>query len=173
MGFFAPIIFSVVLLGFLALFGSQAGITTPNAMQQRDQADGELFLAYRNVILSYVESYADENHFISGSVPTQFITRSGIQFSPDFLSQVGNVVVPTGERNGRFIVCWGALSPKAMPWAAKSAEGDASFGVALEPSSSGDGRWISLAPGSTNQIMTMMGVPIRAGMIVSVVRMDR
>lgn len=161
MGYFAPLIFSVVTMGLLALFSSQSNVTAVSPTQAKTKNDGQAFLAYRDAVLTYWQN----NPAFVGVIPNNVLLSTGRPFSTDFLQRVGNVIVNTGIRNGRAIICYGAFNQSVAFEAAQAAGNDASFGV------SSGATWSSVAVGLGNASI-LLPTPITAGNIVSVIKLD-
>lgn len=161
MGFLAPLIISVVMLGFAALFAQESRVAAIDTAQAQVQSSGQAFLAYRNAVMTYQQN----NPTFTGVVPTSVITAYGGPFSSAFLGQVSNVVVSTGVRNGRVVICYGAFSRSVAEQAALASSNDASFGV------SNGTTWTSAAIGAPTLAMPL-ATSIPSGNIVSVVQMD-
>ncbi|MBU3595091.1 hypothetical protein ICN10_01600 [Polynucleobacter sp. 86C-FISCH] len=161
MGYFAPLIFSVVTMGLLALFSSQASVTAINSTQAKSRNDGQAFLAYRDAVMSYWQN----NPGFIGVIPNNVLLSTGRPFSTDFLQRVGNVIVNTGGRNGRAIICYGTFNQSVAFEAAQAAGNDASFGVSSGPT------WSSVAVGLGNTSI-LLPTLILPGNIVSVITLD-
>ena len=161
MGFFAPLIFSVMLLGFLAIFGQESKVAAINTTSAQLQSNGQSFLAYRNAVMTYQQN----NPSFSGTVPVAQITSIGGTFSSSFLGQVSNVVVATGVRNTRVVICYGPFTQSVAEQASIAANNDASFGV------SNGATWTSAAVGSSTTAMPL-ATTITSGNIVSVIELD-
>lgn len=161
MGYLAPLIFAVVLLGLGALFNQESKVGAINATTAQAQNDGQAFLAYRNAVMSYQQT----NPSFTGTVPIAVITTVAGPFSASFLTKVENIVVSTGIRNGRVVICSGVFAQSVAAQAALAANNDASFGV------SNGTTWTSAAVGASTTAMPL-ATAITAGNIVSVVGMD-
>jgi len=161
MGFFAPLIFSVMLLGFLAIFGQESKVAAINTTSAQLQSNGQSFLAYRNAVMTYQQN----NPSFSGTVPVAQITSIGGTFSSSFLGQVSNVVVATGVRNTRVVICYGPFTQSVAEQASIAANNDASFGV------SNGATWTSSAVGASTTAMPL-ATTITSGNIVSVIELD-
>ena len=161
MGFFAPLIFSVMLLGFLAIFGQESKVAAINTTSAQLQSNGQSFLAYRNAVMTYQQN----NPSFSGTVAVAQIASIGGAFSSSFLGQVSNVVVATGARNTRVVICYGSFAQSVAAQAAIAANNDASFGV------SNGATWTSAAVGASTTPMPL-ATTITSGNIVSVIQLD-
>jgi len=161
MGFFAPLIFSVMLLGFLAIFGQESKVAAINTTSAQLQSNGQSFLAYRNAVMTYQQN----NPSFSGTVPVAQIASIGGAFSSSFLGQVSNVVVATGVRNTRVVICYGPFTQSVAEQASIAANNDASFGV------SNGATWTSSAVGASTTAMPL-ATTITSGNIVSVIELD-
>ena len=161
MGFFAPLIFSVMLLGFLAIFGQESKVAAINTTSAQLQSNGQSFLAYRNAVMTYQQN----NPSFSGTVPVAQIASIGGAFSSSFLGQVNNVVVATGVRNTRVVICYGPFTQSVAEQASIAANNDASFGV------SNGATWTSSAVGASTTAMPL-ATTITSGNIVSVIELD-
>ena len=161
MGFFSPLIFSVMLLGFLAIFGQESKFAAINNTSAQMQSNGQSFLAYRNAVMTYQQN----NPGFAGVVPVAQITSIGGAFSSSFLAQVNNVVVATGVRNTRVVICYGPLSQGVAEQASIAANNDASFGI------SNGTTWTSAAVGASRASMPL-ATTIASGNIVSVIELD-
>lgn len=158
MGFFAPLIFAAVLLGFAALFGHESRVSAINTTQAQNQSDGQLFLSYRNAVMTYQQN----NPTFTGTVPNSAI---GSGFSSNFLSKVSNKVVATGIGNGRVVICYGNFARTIAEQAALASINDASFGV------SNGATWTSAGVGASTAAMPLATV-IPSGNVVSVIQLD-
>lgn len=161
MGYFAPLIVSVFLLGFLAMFAQESKVGSISSTQIAAQSSGQSFLAYRNAVMTYQQN----NPTFVGSVPSASVAAIGGSFSTSFLSQVSNVVVATGNRSGRVVICYGPFTQSVAMEAAQAANNDASFGISSGTS------WKSVAVGASNTAIAL-ATPITAGYVVSVIQMD-
>ena len=158
MGFFAPLIFAAVLLGFAALFGQESKVGAINTIQVQAQSDGQSFLAYRNAVMTYQQN----NPTFTGIVPNSAL---GSGFSSSFLGLVGNKVVSTGVRNGRVVICYGNFARTVAAQAAIASNNDASFGI------SNGTTWISAAVGASTVAMPLASA-IPSGNVVAVIQLD-
>jgi hypothetical protein len=161
MGFFAPLIFSVMLFGFLAIFGQESKVAAINTTSAQIQSNGQSFLAYRNAVMTYQQN----NPSFSGTVPVAQITSIGGAFSSSFLGQVNNIVVATGVRNTRVVICYAPFSRGVATQASIAANNDASFGV------SNGTTWTSASVGASTTAMPL-ATTITSGNIVSVIELD-
>ena len=161
MGFFAPLIFSVMLLGFLAIFGQESKVAAINTTSAQIQSNGQSFLAYRNAVMTYQQN----NPSFSGTVPVAQITAIGGAFSSSFLGQVNNVVIATGVRNTRVVICYAPFTQSVAEQASIAANNDASFGI------SNGTTWTSSAVGASRVSMPL-ATTITSGNIVSVIELD-
>ncbi|MBU3640988.1 hypothetical protein [Polynucleobacter sp. Fuers-14] len=161
MGFFAPLIFSVMLLGFLAIFGQESKFAAINTTSAQMQSNGQSFLAYRNAVMTYQQN----NPGFAGVVPVAQITSIGGAFSSSFLGQVNNVVIATGVRNTRVVICYGPFTQSVAEQASIAANNDASFGI------SNGTTWTSAAVGASRVSMPL-ATTITSGNIVSVIELD-
>lgn len=158
MGFFAPLIFAAVLLGFAALFGQESKVGAINTIQVQAQSDGQSFLAYRNAVMTYQQN----NPTFTGTVPNSSL---GSGFSSSFLGLVGNKVVSTGVRNGRVVICYGNFARTVAAQAAIASNNDASFGI------SNGTTWTSAAVGASTVAMPLASA-IPSGNVVAVIQLD-
>lgn len=158
MGFFAPLIFAAVLLGFAALFGQESKVAAINTIQAQAQNDGQTFLAYRNAVMTYQQN----NPTFTGTVPNSAL---GVSFTSNFLGQVGNKVVSTGVRDERVVICYGNFARTVAAQAAIASNNDASFGISNGTS------WTSAAVGASTAAMPL-ATAIPSGNIVSVIQLD-
>lgn len=158
MGFFAPLIFVAVLLGFAALFGQESKVAAINTIQAQAQSDGQTFLAYRNAVMTYQQN----NPTFTGTVPNSAL---GSRFTSSYLGLVANKVVSTGVRNGRVVICYGNFSRGVAEQAAIASNNDASFGV------SNGTTWTSAAVGASTTTMPLAAA-IPSGNVVSVIQLD-
>lgn len=161
MGFLAPLIISVVMLGFAALFAQESRVAAIDTAQAQEESSGQAFLAYRNAVMTYQQN----NPTFTGVVPTAAITAYGGPLSSAFLAQVSNVVVSTGVRNGRVVICYGPFSLSVAEQAALASSNDASFGV------SNGTTWTSAAVGAPTAALPLI-TNIPSGNVVSVIQMD-
>lgn len=158
MGFLAPLIFAAVLLGFSALFSQESRVASINPTQAQLQSNGQSFVAYRNAVMTYQQN----NPTFTGSVPVGVL---GNGFSNTFLGQVGNIVVPTGARNGRVVLCYGNFPRSIAAQAAIATNNDVSFGI------SNGTTWTSAAVGAPPVAMPLP-TTIPSGYVVSVIQLD-
>lgn len=161
MGYFAPLIASLFLVGFLAIFAQESRVASISGTQVAAQSTGQSFLAYRNAVMTYQQN----NPTFLGTVPSATIAAIGGPFSSSFLTQVSNVVVSTGIRNGRVVICYGPFTQSVAAEAAQAANNDASFGV------SNGATWTSAAIGAPTTAMPL-ATTITAGNVLSVIQMD-
>ena len=161
MGYFAPLIASLFLMGFLAIFAQESRVASIDSTVVATQSTGQAFLAYRNAVMTYQQN----NPTFLGTVPSASIASIGGPFSADFLTQVSNVVVSTGYRNGRVVICYGPFTQSVAVEAAQAANNDASFGV------SNGATWTSAALGAPATAMPL-ATTITAGYVLSVIQMD-
>lgn len=161
MGYFAPLIASVFLLGFLAIFAQESKVASISSSQVATQSTGQAFLAYRNAVMTYQQN----NPSFTGTVPSATISAIGGPFSSSFLTQAANVVISTGYRNGRVVICYAPFTASVAKEAAIAANNDASFGV------SNGTTWTSAAVGAATTTMPL-ATAIAAGNVVSVIEMD-
>lgn len=161
MGYFAPLIASVFLLGFLAMFAQESKVASISSTQVATQSTGQSFLAYRNAVMTYLQN----NPTFLGAVPSTAISSIGGSFSPTFLTQVSNVVVSTGTARGRVVICYGPFTRSVAMEAAQAANNDASFGI------SNGATWTSAAVGAPASAMPL-ATTISAGNVVSVIQLD-
>lgn len=161
MGYFAPLIASVFLLGFLAIFIQESQVTAMSSSALATQNSGQTFVAYRNAVMTYQQN----NPSFVGTVPNATIGVTGAQFSAAFFSRVSNVVVATGVRNGRVVICYGSFVQSVATQAALASNNDASFGVANGTT------WISAAVGAPITPMPLAS-NIPSGNIVSVMEVN-
>lgn len=161
MGFVAPLIFSAALLGLLAIFGQESKVGAINTTSAQIQNSGQSFLAYRNAVMTYQQN----NPSFTGTVPSSVISSIGGPFSSAFLAQVSNVVVATGARNGRVVICHGPFTQSVAEQASVAANNDASFGISTGTT------WTSAAVGAATTAMPL-ATAIPSGNIVSVIEMD-
>ncbi len=130
-------------------------LVTPSAAQQQTSIEGSSFIAYRNAVLTFVQS----NPTFVGAVPT---TSLPVQPSASILVDVGNYVSAAGGKS-REITAYARLSSGALYSAMASAGGDASLGT-----STGTG-WVSAAP-DANKAEMPLNVSVPAGYAVSVMQ---
>lgn len=161
MGYLAPLIFAVVLLGLGALFNQESKVTAINTTAAQAQNDGQSFLAYRNAVMTYQQN----NPTFTGVVPGTTVNSLAGPFSATFLAKVSNIVVATGLRNGRVVICSGTFAHSVAGQAAVAANNDASFGISNGPT------WTSAGVGASTLAMPLASA-IAAGNIVSVIEMD-
>ena len=163
MGFVAPLIFAVTLFGLLAIYSQEASVSQINTTTASHMNYGQSFLAYRNAVMTYQQN----NPSFTGTIPASTIAAMG-GFTSTFLSQVSNVVVATGARNGRAVICYGSFGTGAQSIAEQASiasNNDVSFGI------SNGATWTSAAVGaSTTAIPLATSIP--AGNAVSVIEMD-
>lgn len=161
MGYFAPLIASLFLVGFLAIFAQESRVASISSTAIAAQSTGQSFLAYRNAVMTYQQN----NPTFLGTIPAATIAAIGGPFSASFLTQVSNVVVSTGIRNGRVVICYGPFTQSVAAEAAQAANNDASFGV------SNGATWTSAAIGAPTTAMPLV-TTITAGNVLSVIQMD-
>lgn len=161
MGYFAPLIASLFLVGFLAIFAQESRVASISSTAIAAQSTGQSFLAYRNAVMTYQQN----NPTFLGTIPAATIAAIGGPFSASFLTQVGNVVVSTGYRSGRVVICYGPFNGSVAKEAALAANNDASFGISNGTS------WVSSAIGAPATAMPL-ATAIPAGNTVSVIEMD-
>lgn len=114
----------VVLSAFVGLIAMQAHHTqaiTPSVQAERSELDGQSFLAYRDAVLSFVQS----NPSFTGSIPVSYFSN---KFPTKFLQNAAHHVSATSSGNGRIITCYAALSSGALHAARLASDNDASLG---------------------------------------------
>lgn len=161
MGYFAPLIVSLFLMGFLAMFAQESKVASISSTSVATQNNGQSFLAYRNAVMTYQQN----NPSFTGTVSNTIISGIGGPFSSSFLTIVGNVVVSTGVRNGVVVICYGSFTQSVAKEAALASNNDASFGI------SNGSTWTSAAVGASTASMPLAAT-ITSGNVVSVIEMD-
>lgn len=161
MGYFAPLIVSLFLMGFLDMFAQESKVASISSTSVATQSNGKSFLAYRNAVMTYQQN----NPSFTGTVSNTIISGIGGPFSSSFLTIVGNVVVSTGVRNGVVVICYGSFTQSVAKEAALASNNDASFGI------SNGSTWTSAAVGASTASMPL-ATTITSGNVVSVIEMD-
>lgn len=130
-------------------------LVTPSSARQQSSVEATGFIAYRNAVLTFVQS----NPTFVGVVPAESLLTP---VSPSILAGAGNYVSSVGT-NGRQITAYAKLSSGALFSAMASAGGDASLGT-----STGTG-WVSAAP-DANKTEMPLNVAVPVGYAVSVMQ---
>lgn len=147
----------IVLSSFLYLIALQAHNTqaiTPSVQAERSELDGQIFLSYRDAVLSFMQS----NPSFTGSIPSSYFIG---HFSTKFLQNAAHHVSATSSGSGRIITCYATLSPGALHAARLVSNNDASLGL-----SSGS-HWVSAADTTRAE---SLAIAIPNGNVVSVVQ---